>query len=223
MSEFKNASNDEKITHLLAGELPNEEKLEMEKLLVADKELKSEYKKSKFLISLIEADKNSMLKEEGIGTERFNNIFGKNKNENTKDSKVLSIKQFRFTLVAAAIVLFSTIYFSFNWQNNAEIAKEKPSEVLGVSSFNMAMPSGTYYFTLKHGVLRLDNIEPLEGVDFFKKAGVVVGDEVITLNGIDTKSFKKEEWRDLLNSLIDQPTIIKIKRNGQVLPNINVE
>lgn len=215
MSEFKNASKEEKITHLLAGELSNEEKIEIEKLINSDYDLKMEYKKSKYLISLLDADKKSMPIEEGIGAARKNNIFGKSK----QDSKVISIKQFKFTFVAAAIVLFSTIYFSFNWQNKSEDNLEKPSEVLGVSSFNMAMPSGTYFFTLKAGVLRLDKIEPHEGSDFFSESGVLAGDELLMINGIDTKSFKKEEWRDLLNSMIDKPSVIKIKRNGQILPS----
>jgi hypothetical protein len=215
MSEFKNASNDEKITHLLAGELSNEEKAELEKNISTDSGLKNEFKSTKLLISLLEADKKAMPIEEGIGAERKNNIFG-NRKEN---KKVISIKQFKFTLVAAAIVLFSTIFLSFDWNSKVVVTPEKPSEVLGVSSFNMAMPSGTYFFTLKDGVLKLDKIEPLNGVDFFTESGVKAGDELLMLNGIDTKAFKKEEWRDLLTSMIDKPSVLKIKRNGQILPS----
>lgn len=215
MSEFKNATNVEKITHLLAGELSNEEKLELENHISKNSDLKKEFKNSKLIVSLIEADRKSMPNEDGIGAERKNNIFGKHK----ENKKVISIKQFKFTLVAAALVLFSTIFLSLDWQNKTVVTPEKPSEVLGVSSFNMAMPSGTYFFTLKDGALKLDKIESLNGVDFFTESGVKAGDELLMLNGIDTKTFKKEEWRELLTSMIGKPSVLKIKRNGQVLPS----
>lgn len=232
MSEFKDISSEEKITHYLAGELSVEEKAEFDLELKKDTNLAKEFKASQALISLMNADKNTLSVEGGIGTERRNKIFG-NQNSTQESSKnnqrIIDIfKHLKFALVAAALIILSYAFFPEIWKNGNEattpIKPNHPSAVAGVRSFNMALPSGRYHFTLISGHLNVDKIDSLEGDDYFKKEGVKAGDQILKINGIEMGSFKSEELNSLLTSLLDKPSVyLQIRRNGQILPASNLQ
>ena len=225
MSEFKNISNEEKITHYLAGELSNDEKAEFELELKKNSRLAEELKAYQSLISLMNVDKKTLSIEGGIGAERKNKIFGKQDllDSNKSDSRILNIfKHMRFTIVAAALVLLSYFFLPELW-NQSSSTKTQPNtrvpEVAGVRSFNIALPSGTYYLTSKDGLLNIDDVVPTEGNDYLKKAGVQKGDQILKINGVETGTIKSDDLSNLLTSLLEKPTVyLEIKRNGQILP-----
>ena len=148
MSEFKNASNEEKITHYLGDELSPEEKSELELEFKKDPHLALEFKKSQALISLINADKSALLLDSGIGEIRKGKVFEKKLNQESvkKDARIINrFKSLRFTLAAAALVLLSFIILPEMWKAKTTESlppTHSPSVVLGVHSFNMALQSG---------------------------------------------------------------------------------
>lgn len=228
MSEFKNISNEEKITHYLAGELSNEEKAEFELELKNNSKLADELKAYQSLISLINADKKALSIEGGIGAERKNKIFGKQDvlDSTKSDSRIINIfKHMRFTIVAAALVLLSYFFLPELWNqpnSSSTSSNTRIPEVAGVRSFNIALPSGTYYMTSKDGFLSIDNVVPTEGNDYLKKAGVQAGDQILKINGVETGTIKSDDLSNLLTSLLEKPTVyLEIKRNGQILPTNN--
>lgn len=231
MSEFKNSSNEEKITHYLAGELSEDEKVEFELELKKDSSLNSEFKNSQALIALLNADKNSITIEGGIGVERINNIFGNHSSQHS-DKSVLPIAGFfkyrKFTLVAAALILLSYSFLPNLWKTSADkttpVKLNSEDVVQGARSFNMGLPSGTYFFTLKNGSLIINKIESLEGDDYFKKAGAKAGDHILKINGINTASFKSDQLSSLLKSLVNESEVyLELRRNGQVIPTNHIQ
>jgi hypothetical protein len=227
MSEFKNATNEEKLIHYLAGELSSEEKIEFELLIEKDSQLKLELKRYQSLTSLIEVDKKAISVSSGIGAERKEQLFGKQTTilSMKKESRILNVfKHLRFTIAAAALVLLSFLLLPDLWKSPDQVDTPKRiSEVAGIHSFNMAFPSGTYHFTSQNGFLTINKIDSLDGIDFFKKSGVKAGDQILNINGIETEKYKPDEWRNLLKSLLEKPTVnLQVKRNGVMLPSNNV-
>lgn len=231
MSEFKNISNEEKVTHYLAGELSSEEKAEFELALKKDPALAKEFSASQSLISLMSVDKNSLVIEGGIGVERKNKIFGNqnSKTTNKKDSRIIDVfKHLKFTLVAAALVLLSYAFLPELWKSSntsgTKITEPKSGGVLGVRTFNMALPSGTFQFTVKDNFLNVDKIETTDGNDYFKMSKVQVGDQILMIDGKEIGSFKSDELSSYLLSLTNKTDVIlQIRRNGHILPSNNTQ
>ena len=102
--------------------------------------------------------------------------------------------------------------------SNEKIPSKSTTEVFGTKSFNMALPSGTYYFTLKDGVLHTDEIVPSSGDDYFKRSGITKGDLILSINHLEMKKYKMSEWRDAITSQLNNTDIIiQIKRENEVL------
>ena len=88
----------------------------------------------------------------------------------------------------------------------------------------MALPSGTFQFTVKDNVLNVDKIETTDGNDYFKMSKVQVGDQILMIDGKEIGSFKSDELSSYLLSLTNKTDVIlQIRRNGHILPSNNTQ
>lgn len=220
MSDFKTCSNEEKITHLLSGELSIEEQGVLEREIALDEALLKEKQETEDFIELLELHSNHVQLEEGLGIERKNKIF----NSKTRVKTFALQKQAIWGLVA--ILFLSVAIYLLSVQQPKEF-EEKPlktssTAVFGAKSFHMAMPSGTYYFTLKDGALTINNIESLDGVDYLKTANIQKGDKILSINNLAMKNLKMDEWRSLILSQIGNPNLfLKYERDNEIHTYMN--
>lgn len=217
MSENKNCSKEEKITHLLSGELSEFDKSQIEKEIANDPLLKAEKDETEKLIAILTAHRDQFEYKDGIGANRKDKIFIAS---HESDKKITPIYFQPIFLAAATIIFGLGVYYLSTMKNDESVKQVNKgvAEVYGVKSFNMAMPSGTYYFTLNNGVLIMDHLEPLNGNDYLKESGLQKGDQIISLNDLMMEKFRMDEWRDIITSQIEnQKVVLKFKRNGETI------